>query len=61
MPGYPAGDGKDENGKLKHCFTGNVRCPYNNPDRRAFEFKENFKLLLSEILRPFRFAGITAF
>jgi hypothetical protein len=61
MAGYPAGDGKDENGKLKHCFTGNTRCPYNNPDRRAFEFKENFKLLLSEILRPFRNGGIGVF
>lgn len=61
MPGYPAGNGDGGNGNIKHCFTGNSRCPYNNVDRRAVEYDENYKVLVNEILHPFRFGGISAF
>lgn len=56
MPGYPAYDGTD-----KYCHTGNMRCPHNNLDRRAAEYNENYKILINEVLRPFREFGIDGF
>jgi hypothetical protein len=60
MPGYPAGDGKVD-GTIKHCFTGDSRCPHHRLDRRAHEYNENYKILLREILSAFRTSGIDAF
>jgi hypothetical protein len=56
VPGYPGLDGTD-----KYCHTGNGRCPFNNLDRRAAEYNENYKILLREILVPFRGSGIAGF
>ena len=55
-PGYPALDGTS-----RYCNTGNSRCPYSNMDRRAAEYSENYKILLREILTPFRRQGVSAF
>lgn len=56
MPGYPARDGTDT-----QCHYGDGFCPYNRLDRRAVEYNENYKILLKEILMPFRMSGIHGF
>lgn len=56
LPGYPAVDGTDS-----YCHQGDGFCPYNRVDRRAAEFDGNYKLLITEILQPFRLNGIDGF
>ncbi len=54
--GYPALDGTST-----YCMTGDGNCPYNRLDRRAAEYDENYRILLREILLPFRANGVEAF
>ena len=56
MPGYPAHDAHSE-----FCPYGNFRCPKTNSDRRAVEYDANYRILIDEILIPFRALGISAF
>lgn len=54
--GYPAADASEN-----LCPYGSSRCPYVQLDRRAIEYDGNYRILLDEILTPFRQGGIAAF
>lgn len=56
MPGYPG-----YNETANFCRYGNSHCPMQNLDRRAVEYDANYRVMLEEILLPFRQWGIDAF